>query len=199
METLSIYEDGDIVVTPPSLLSQPLWVTCPATPEASPTWPRWTLTCLSMSAPACASPPASCRLFHSVQVWGGLWSTSPHCAPCSPSAPGCCTAQARLPERWCSGYWQKRSRTCGCSTTLQVRNCLFVLVTLKSNQWIGWTWGGHWWEYITVFLVCYFLFHHLIPFNSVPYFTQTILIWSLGFSFSLSISGASGALRQLLT
>lgn len=135
-----VYVEGDIL-TPPSLLSQPLWVTCPATPEASPTWPRWILTCLSMSAPACVSPPASCRLFHSVQVWGGLWSTSPHCAPCSLSAPGCCTARARPPERWCSGFWQKRSRTCGCSTTLQVRNCVFQLVPFKSAcdwNWIDW-------------------------------------------------------------
>lgn len=107
--------------TPPSLSSQPLWEMCPATPKASPTWPRWTPTCPSMSARPCASLPVSCRLFHSVQVCGAPWSTSPRCAPYSLSAPGCCTALAKLLETWCSRCWQKRSRTSGCSATLQVR------------------------------------------------------------------------------
>lgn len=116
-------DDGNTRVTPPSLSSQPLWVMCPATPEASPTWPRWTPTCLLMSAPRCASLPACCRLFHSVQGCDAVWSTSPRCVPCNLLAPGCCTAPARLPEIWCSKCWQKRSRTSGCSATLQVRNC----------------------------------------------------------------------------
>lgn len=151
--------EGNTPVTPPSLPpSQPLWVMCPVTPKPSPTWLRWTPTCLWMSAPPCASPPASCRHFQSVRACDAPWSTSPPCAPCSPSLPGCCTALVRLPGTWCSGCWQQRSRSCGCSATPQVSDvvhCTYVMLCFmltlllllndhNDQSYLTWKMHGDW-------------------------------------------------------